>query len=195
MTIRSDFKPFASLLLILLALVPLAWEPASGDGFEQHHAHEHGKVTLNIAVDSPTLSMELDAPAANVVGFEHAPRTSPERAAVANAPAFIRAGRSLIGVPPAAGCHFVNTEFTEPKWEPDNEPAAAESKTGAAHEAHADYEARFSFRCDHPELLAWLEPWLLLKLMNVTEARINILTPSGQRTETVTNPRAHIRLQ
>jgi hypothetical protein len=184
-----------SLILFAFALAPLTWEPASGEGFEQHHAHEHGKVTLNIAIDASTLAMELDAPAANVVGFEHAPRTSGERAAVSNAAAFIRAGRSLIGVPPAAGCHFVNTVFTEPKWEPDTESATAASKASEAHEAHADYEARFSFRCDHPDQLAWFEPWLLLKLMNVNEARINLLTASGQRTETVTNPRARIRLQ
>jgi hypothetical protein len=197
MITRSGLIPFASLRLFLFVLGPLTWTQASGDGFEQHHAHEHGKVTLNIAIDSATLSMELDAPAANVVGFEHAPRTSAERAAASNASAFIRGGRSLIGVPPAAGCHFINTEFTEPKWEPDNEPATATAKSsgGEIHEAHADYEARFSFRCDHPDQLAWFEPWLLLKLMNVTEARVNLLTPTGQRTETVTSPRTRIRLQ
>ncbi len=46
---------------------------AAGEEFEQHHAHEHGKVTLNVAVDAAALLVELDAPAVNVVGFEHSP--------------------------------------------------------------------------------------------------------------------------
>ena len=68
----------------------IAWLPArcllifcasalcvNAEEFEQHHAHEHGKVTLNVAIDESTLVVELDAPAINVVGFEHAPRNRP----------------------------------------------------------------------------------------------------------------------
>ena len=86
----------------------------------------------------------------------------------------------------------MSAEFAEPKWEGDSEPTEAEhGKT----EEHADYEARFKYRCDHPEELAWFEPWLIAKLLNVTETRINLITPSGQRSETVTNARARVRLQ
>jgi hypothetical protein len=168
---------------------------ANADEFEQHHAHEHGKVTLNVAIDGSTLMVELDAPAINVVGFEHAPRTKSEQAAAQQATQFIRAGRGLLGFPPAAECHFRGTDLTEPHWEA---PEAEAAEAAGAHndsEEHADYDAKFTYQCDHPAALAWLEPWLLAKLLNVTEARINLVTPAGQRSESVTAPRAQVKLQ
>jgi hypothetical protein len=165
------------------------------DEFEQHHAHEHGKVTLNVAIDASTFVVELDAPAVNVVGFEHAPRTPEERAAAQQASQFIQAGRGLLGLPPAAACRLSRTEFTEPHWEPPAAAGADEHGTDSGSEEHADYEARFTYHCGHPEALSWFEPWLLAKLLNVTEARINLITPNGQHSESVTDSRKRISLQ
>jgi hypothetical protein len=123
---NSGIKPAHLVIFLLLgACVSRAGVCVSRvhpDEFEQHHAHEHGKVTLNVAIDASTFVVELDAPAVNVVGFEHAPRTREEHAAAQQAAQFIRAGRGLLGFPPAAECRFSRTEFTEPHWEP---PAAA----------------------------------------------------------------------
>ncbi|MEA3182317.1 MAG: hypothetical protein QOI59_5840 [Gammaproteobacteria bacterium] len=168
---------------------------ADADEFEQHHAHEHGKVTLNVAIEGSTLLVELDAPAINVVGFEHAPRTKTEKAAAEQATQLIRSGRSLLGFPPAAECHFRRTDFTEPHWEA---PGAEAAEAAGAHndsEEHADYDAKFTYQCDHPAALAWLEPWLLAKLLNITEVRVNLVTATGQRSESVTAPRARVQLQ
>jgi hypothetical protein len=175
-------------------LLAVAWSATPVVGFEHHHIHEHGKVTLNVALDGSTLSIELDAPAANVVGFEHPPRTADEHAAVARVSAYLRAGRDLIGVPPAAGCRFIGTKYTEPKWEAvsDSHPVGA---TAGSQEQHADYEARFNYTCDHVAELAWFEPWVLLKLLSITETRVTILTAAGQRAETVTSGHARIQLR
>jgi hypothetical protein len=167
----------------------------NAEEFEQHHAHEHGKVTLNVAIEKSTVVVELDAPAINVVGFEHAPRTKTEHAAAQQATQYIQTGRGLLGFPPAAECRFLRTELTEPHWET---PEAEASEATGAHsggEEHADYEARFTYYCSQPAALAWLEPWLLAKLLNLTEARVNLVTPTGQRSESVTAPRARVQLQ
>jgi hypothetical protein len=183
------------LALAALLLAAFLSDRAAGEEFEQHHAHEHGKVTLNVAVDAAALFVALDAPAINVVGFEHTPRTPQERAAARHASEFIRSGHSLIGFPPGAGCRFVSTGFVEPNWEGDGEVSEAEQGKTREHDQHADYEAQFKYRCEHPEELAWFEPWLIAKLLNVTETRINLITPAGQRSETVTNARVRVRLQ
>jgi hypothetical protein len=175
-------------------LFAVAWSVTTAVGFEHHHVHEHGKVTLNVATDGATLSIELDAPAANVVGFEHAPRTADEHAAVARVAAWLRAGRDLIGVPPAAGCHFIDTKYAAPKWEAENDTHAA-GATADTQEQHADYEARFNYTCEHVAELAWFEPRVLLKLLSLSEARVNILTAAGQRAETVTSGHARIQLR
>jgi hypothetical protein len=186
----------AGAALLLFVLSSLSGSRGEAEEFEQHHAHEHGKVTLGVAIAGPALVIALDAPAANVVGFEHAPRDATERTATESAAKLIRTGNGLIGVPPEAKCHFENTEFTEPKWESDPEPGAAhEHEHGEEHEHHADYEARFTYRCQNPQQLAWFEPWLLSHLLNVTEARVNLITPSGQRSEVVKTARTRISLR
>jgi hypothetical protein len=165
--------------------------------FEQHHAHEHGKVTLNIAIDGHALILELAAPAANVVGFEHAPRTASEQAAVSSAGAWMRAGKDILATPAAAECHYTSIELKAPQWEADEDHDHDHDHGGSDHEAgahehHADYEAHFSYQCAHPEKLTWLEPRLLDKLLNIIEARVNVLAPKGQRSETVKSARSRI---
>ena len=66
----------ASLVLACLPMtVVRAAAPEAEPGFTQLGAHVHGKVVVNLALEGNTLRVELDAPAINVVGFEHAPRT------------------------------------------------------------------------------------------------------------------------
>jgi hypothetical protein len=165
------------------------------NAFEQRHAHEHGKVSLNIVVDRNSLVVELDAPAANVVGFEHAPRNATERSAVSAAIAMIRGGRALFGTPEAAKCRFVSAEFAEPAATPDEDDHSGTHAAGAeehGHEQHSNYEPKFTYECAHPEQLAWIEPWIVSKLLKVTEVRVNLITPTGQRSETAKN--AHVRI-
>ncbi len=159
--------------------------------FEQHGAHEHGKITINAALDRQELSIELDAPADNVVGFEHAPRTDAETAAVRDAEKLLKNAQGLFGFPPAAQCHFAGSQVTAPRWEAETSEAHGES----GHEHHADYEARFTYRCEAPLQLAWFEPWLLGKLREVREARVNLITASGQRSQVVTKARDRIALR
>ena len=59
--------------LVGLALSTTAF---AEEGFRQHEAHVHGHVELNIAQDGKELLMEITAPGADVVGFEHAPKTA-----------------------------------------------------------------------------------------------------------------------
>ena len=181
--------------LAILLSSGLCWSRVHPEEFEQHHAHEHGKVSLNVALDASTFLVELDAPATNVVGFEHAPRTAAERTAALQASQFIQSGRGLFGFPPAAECHFSRTEFTEPHWESAAPTGTEEHEKDNRGDQHADYEARFTYHCEHPQALAWFEPWLLAKLLNVTEARVNLITSTGQRSESVTDPHKRILLQ
>ena len=58
---------------------------ASEGGYREHGAHEHGHGTLDVAVEGEELVIEFRIPAVNAVGFEHAPGTDAERAAVRQA--------------------------------------------------------------------------------------------------------------
>ncbi len=85
-------------------------------------AHVHGEGTLNIAFDGARIAMELSAPGADIVGFEHAAKTAEDRAAIDDAVAALAQPLSLVTFPEAAGC-----SVTE---------AAARLVTDAAHDDH-----------------------------------------------------------
>ena len=176
------------------ALAASATRVVQAEEFEQHGAHEHGKITINAALENRELSIELDAPAINVVGFEHEPRTDTEKAAVRDAAALLKSAQGLFGFPPAARCQRIGSQVTAPHWESEADEAQEEHEHEHDHEHHADYEARFTYRCAAPQQLTWLEPWLLEKLRNVHEARINLITPSGQRSQSVTHAHERVTL-
>ena len=66
--------------LIALLVLSVAGGTASADEMHDHGKHVHGEVTVNIALDGRTLALEIDAPAAQTLGFEKSPRDDRERA-------------------------------------------------------------------------------------------------------------------
>lgn len=189
MNVRS-FRPSMPLVSLLLAMgVAL---PAVAEEFEQHGVHEHGKVTLNAALEGTALVIGLDTPAVNVVGFEHAPRTDAEKAAVTEAARLLNVGNELFGFPAEAKCAFQGSQLMAPHWQ--EEKADSHAHHGE-HEEHADYEAHFTFRCEAPTKLTWIEPLILGKLKNVTEARVNVVAGSGQRSEVAKTAHTRIALK
>ncbi|MFM8845515.1 MAG: DUF2796 domain-containing protein [Gammaproteobacteria bacterium] len=167
-------SPLTRLLLALISLSPflstftLTAADQETDSLE-HGKHEHGAVTLNIALDGDTLSLELDAPAINVLGFERSPRNDAERKLVTDTHAWLAGGREMLAVPSNAGCRLQSTNFSAPKL-----------GTG-----HADYQPRYTFRCSNPAALAWVEIWALRKLKEVERAEVNLNTAQVQRQQTL----------
>ena len=67
-------------------------------------AHEHGAGALNIAIEGEALLMELEAPGADIVGFEYAAESAEDRAAIDAAIATLSEPLKLFAAPAAAGC-------------------------------------------------------------------------------------------
>jgi Protein of unknown function (DUF2796) len=177
-------------VLLILACIALASispaRLAGAEEFVQRGVNEHGRVTINVALDKKQLVIELESPAVNVIGFEHEPRTGAERAVVREVSSWFKSGRALFGLPSPARCSFRQADLSTPQWEQDGDEAEAPG----AH--HADYIVRFTYQCEAAEKLSWLEPWLVDKLRSVVRVRVNIAAPSGQRSETV--PSGHTRV-
>lgn len=171
-------RPAARHLIALLAL-SVTGATASADEMHEHGKHVHGEVTVNIALDGRTLALEIDAPAAQALGFEKSPRDDRERAAVKAVDDWFRSGRNMLGVPRAAGCRLVKAEFTPPKL-------------GGG---HADYRGTYLFDCSAPQALAWIEVWALRRMQGLEKAEVNLLTPTGQRQETLGSGAVRVALR
>lgn len=99
--------------------------------------HEHGVVKLDVAIEGTRVSLLMDSPLANLVGFERAPRTDAERQRVDVAISALQTVATMFRVDAAAGCSPGPVSL--------NASALENDKGGDA--AHADLDASYSFKC------------------------------------------------
>ncbi len=123
------------------ALVALTAGPA----WAQLPPHVHGTGELKIAVEDGTLYMIWKSPLANLVGFEHAPKTAEERAATRRMEDQARDFARLFRTPAAAGC-----KLAEVALHSTGEETATEAR-GRGHDVkHAD-EKTHAHEKDHSQ--------------------------------------------
>ena len=98
----------------LLALALLPTLAAAQAEHRSHGAHAHGLARLDLAVEGGVVLIGLESPAANIVGFEHAPANAGERAALDAALATLKDGGRLFRLPADAGCRLVEAVVETP---------------------------------------------------------------------------------
>lgn len=102
--------PLRSATVLACAILGGVALAASEDEHREHDAHEHGRGTLDIVAEGEELVVEFRIPAANVVGFEHAPRDDAEREAVHRAAETFRNPASVLVLPAEAECEVEEAE-------------------------------------------------------------------------------------
>lgn len=164
-------------------------------------AHEHGVASLNLVVDGSLVSLELDSPAANLVGFEHLPSNDEDRATVARVKAALEQADTLFSFTPAAGCTLQQVELESPLFaahededsdehehEHHDDHASGEHEQHDDHDdhhdhehgEHADIEGRFDFNCSTPERLEALTLPLFNSFPAMQRIQVQAITTSGQ---------------
>ena len=78
----------------------------------QQHAHTHGRMTLDVAVDVQSIALAIESPLESFLGFERAPRTDTEHKRVADMVAHLNAADQLFQPDPAAACKLSKVELT-----------------------------------------------------------------------------------
>jgi hypothetical protein len=152
------------------------------------HAHEHGVARLDVALEGGRLVIGLDSPLDNLAGFEHAPRTDRQRAALKSMEEQLRAGERLFALPPAAGCKPVAASVSHPhqgggKAAPPGKPDKLDG------EAHADLQASWEFACANPAALDRVEVKLFEAFRGLKRLQAQSATPKGQGAATLSAAR------
>lgn len=157
----------------------------SASAWGQHDAHVHGAAHLDVAVDGAVLSLQLESPLDNLLGFEHAPRDKAERDKVAQMAAKLRATEKLFVPTPAAACQPEAVSLASSVLPPEllGERSAGKSAEQAEEEeeGHADLDASWQFRCAHPEALRGMEVRLFQDFSGLREIETQVATPRGQQ--------------
>ena len=139
-------------LLCALLACSAGWVQAAG-------AHQHGVARLEVVAEGPTLTVTLDSPLDNLVGFERGPRTAAERSAVQAMAQALHNGTTLLQPTPAASCTLrgvaLQSDVIDSALLAKGASPAGNGKPPAAG-GHADLEATFTFDCRTPTALKGL---------------------------------------
>ncbi len=183
------------LLALPFALLPLAAGAAEhGHAHAEHqhaqdehgslNAHEHGVTQLNIVLDGQALELQLESPAMNLVGFEHAANSAADKAKVAAVRDQLQQPLSLFSL--SAGECSVSEQTLE-------SPLFAESEQGHDHDhdhdheknhdsEHSDIQAHYTFNCQKPDDLQQLDLRELFKRFPATaKIQVQLIGPNGQQ--------------
>lgn len=156
---------------------------------KEHAAHVHGQAQMEIAVEGVGFSVQLETPLHDLVGFEHAPRTDKERAAIKAAVARLRQPAQLIQATVAAGCQPDKVTLSSPVISAAllGEPATPSADNKAPdNDGHAELEAEFSFRCTQPGALRGITVEVFKHFPGVQRIQVQIAGPKGQSARTLT---------
>jgi Protein of unknown function (DUF2796) len=128
---------------------------------------------LNIAIEGKTVSMELEVPGADIVGFEHEASTPDQKAALEKAKAKLADALSIFTPAPGAGCSLKSANVaTQAEHEDEHEHEAHGAKAAHEDEAghhHSEFHAEYALTCLSPS-----------RLTGAQELDISVISPKGQ---------------
>lgn len=150
--------------------------PAYAEDSRQLDAHEHGVGTLNIAIEGTTIVMALEAPGADIVGFEYAAKSDADLAAIDSAIATLGAPLDLFVMPDAAGCS-VGEAKAELESEDDHEDHDDDDHGDEA--GHTEFHAEYELTCETPDALTQISFAYFEAFPNALEVEVQIITASG----------------
>jgi hypothetical protein len=176
-----------TLLALPFALLPLSiahadsHEHAHDHAHEEHGslgAHEHGVASLNVALDGQTLEIQLESPAMNLVGFEHAAKSDADKAKVAATRKQLEQPQALFALPIEAKCALQESELDSPLFGGHEHE---EQEHGDEH-GHSDIDASYRFTCANAAALQTLELGSFFGSFPGTEKlEVQLIGPSGQQ--------------
>ncbi len=170
----------------------------------QHDAHVHGIAALNLALEGEEVQVELESPAANIVGFEHAPSSEADHAALDKAVATLKDGDQLFRFNSEAGCRMEKAQVTSALLDQDHDEQADDHghENKDAHgdgehqhekqgheehgheehegETHSDIDAAYHFECDRPGKLMQLTVELFGAFPGMEELKVQYIFESKQ---------------
>ncbi|MEQ9555301.1 MAG: DUF2796 domain-containing protein [Rhodospirillales bacterium] len=160
-----------------------------------HGAHEHGVGQLSLAVEGNVVEIEITAPGADIVGFEHAADTEADRAVLVAAAARLKDAMTLFRFPPKADCRLEEAEVHSALLdEAHGHEKGHVHEKGHGHkaEAHAEFRAHYHFRCADPAALSHIDLGYFTAFPAARELEARTITAKGQGAQELTADRPRL---
>ncbi len=166
-------KSVSRLALLALSASLLGASQALAHGGK---AHVHGAGKMQVVVDGNELSIRIEAPLHDLVGFEHAPRSDRQRSAARQALDRFNQGETLFTPSSAAQCRLGSTRVEAPVLQGGQD-------TG---DGHADLVAEYRFSCAQPARLTGMEVQLATHFPGLRRIDAEVVSARGQQATRLT---------
>ncbi|WP_462053443.1 zinc uptake protein ZrgA [Vibrio cholerae] len=158
----------------------------------QHEAHVHGQVELNIAQDGHDLLLEITAPGADVVGFEHAPQDDAQKQALEKALEILHHPEKLFALTDKAQCekrevlikHTLGGEEYQHSHAygegEEHEHQHGEGEHDHDEHQHGSFTAQYQFHCEAVDQLKQIDTQWFQYFPSTEKIQANVLTEKQQ---------------
>lgn len=150
-------------------------------------AHEHGHSALNIAVEGTQVAMELEAPGADITGFEYRAETVDDRAKLDAAIAALSDPLALFVLPSAAGCTVVEVDadlMGDHHEEHEDHSANEDDHDHDSHgedegAEHTEFHAEYLLNCTDPSAITSMDFAFFETFPNAEEVEVQLISDKG----------------
>jgi Protein of unknown function (DUF2796) len=179
------------LSVFVAVVISLLSRPAAAEEHRQLGAHVHGRGHLNIAIEGKTISMELEVPGADIVGFEHEPTTPDQKSALAEAKAKLANALVLFAPAPAGGCTLDHVKVS---MEAEHEEEEHEhAKEGEEHH-HSEFHVEYALECRSLSRLTSMTFDYFKAFPGAQALDVSVIAPKGQSSFEVTREKPSLDL-
>ncbi|OHX40984.1 zinc-binding protein [Vibrio parahaemolyticus] len=186
---------------------------ATAEEYRQHSAHVHGHVEFNIAQDGSDLLLEITAPGADVVGFEHAPENAEQEKTLQHAVATLEDSNALFAINPQAQCEIeeVHVEHTlggqhEEHEHHDHEGHdhdehahhdhdGHEGHDHSEHSDHGEFTVQYRFHCAQVGELSHIQTDWFNQFPSTESVNVNLFTDTTQSATSLTKSNTQIAIK
>ncbi len=191
---------------------------ATAEEYRQHSAHVHGHVEFNIAQDGSDLLLEITAPGADVVGFEHAPENAEQEKTLQHAVATLEDSNALFAINPQAQCEIeeVHVEHTlggqhEEHEHHDHEGHdheghdhdehahhdhdGHEGHDHSEHSDHGEFTVQYRFHCAQVGELSRIQTDWFNQFPSTESVNVNLFTDTTQSATSLTKSNTQIAIK
>lgn len=166
--------------LAWLAMVTFAFSSSAAASERELGAHLHGNGRVNIAIEGHTLWIELEAPGADLVGFEHAAKSDEDQSAIAAVRERLSAPSSLFALPAAAGCTVETAEVTVAGLNDHQGHDEKGHDEAERLEGHSEFHATYMLACENPERVDRVVFTYFEAFPAAEELQVHVITAAGQ---------------
>ncbi|EGQ8123645.1 DUF2796 domain-containing protein [Vibrio parahaemolyticus] len=191
---------------------------ATAEEYRQHSAHVHGHVEFNIAQDGSDLLLEITAPGADVVGFEHAPENAEQEKTLQHAIATLEDSNALFAINPQAQCeieevhveHSLGGQHEEHEHHDheghdhdehahhDHDKHEHDSHEGHYHSEHSDhgeFTVQYRFHCAQVGELSRIQTDWFNQFPSTESVNVNLFTDTTQSATSLTKSNTQIAIK